>query len=525
MGAGIDAYNSYAQRGSFHVIERQMAAALELFPIFARAHVLRTWAGHRRRLPGRLADRRPDAGRRACIVNCGWGTGGFKATPGVGLGVRRDDRARRAAPAGRAVRARPLHDRRADRRARRRRRSRTAMLLIRCPWCGERDEIEFSLRRPGRRRLPGRPGGAVRRAVGAVPVRPRQPEGRVRRALGAHARLPALVRRRPRHGHHEIDVRFTFAAIEYEGRAGETLAAALVRNGVLGGFRSIYRDRPRGVYTAGEEEPNALVQIGAEPMLRATLVELDDGLVAEPLAGKGRLVAAPDARATTRCTRTATCSSSAAAAPGSPPPARRAGATILVDPAPPASRSTAICACSRGRRRSAIYDGNYVRRGRARAARSGTSGRSGSCSRPARSSGRSCSRTTTGPGSCSPARPRRTATPAGVHRGVGRLEPARAPLEPGARPAALGRSRRRARARRRAPRRRVRRPSHRRGPARRAAVRAAGRRRGRRVRRPRARRDRRRPPPRGRRRPALGRARQALHDDRHRLRPGQDRRT
>ena len=54
-----------------------------------------------------------------------------------------------------------------------------------------------------------------------------------------------------------------------------------MRNGVLGGFRSLYRDRPRGVYTAGEEEPNALVQIGARPMLRATLVELEDGLVAE----------------------------------------------------------------------------------------------------------------------------------------------------------------------------------------------------------------------------------------------------
>ena len=57
-------------------------------------------------------------------------------------------------------------------------------------------------------------------------------------------------------------MRFTFAGTEYEGRAGDTLAAALVRNGVLGGFRSLYRDRPRGVYTAGEEEPNALVQIG-----------------------------------------------------------------------------------------------------------------------------------------------------------------------------------------------------------------------------------------------------------------------
>src|SRR5262245_17347988 len=91
-------------------------------------------------------------------------------------------------------------------------------------------------------------------------------------------------------------MKFTFAGTEFEGRPGETLAAALVRSGVLGGFTSIYRGRPRGVFTAGEEEPNALVQIGAEPMLRATLVEVVDGLVAEPLAGKGRLVTAGPAR-------------------------------------------------------------------------------------------------------------------------------------------------------------------------------------------------------------------------------------
>src|SRR5260370_41679057 len=53
MGAGVDAYNGYGQRGSFHVIEQQMAAALELFPIFARAHVLRTWGG--------IVDVTPDA--------------------------------------------------------------------------------------------------------------------------------------------------------------------------------------------------------------------------------------------------------------------------------------------------------------------------------------------------------------------------------------------------------------------------------------------------------------------------------
>lgn len=83
MGAGIDAYNGYGQRGSIHVIEQQMAAAVELFPIFARAHVLRTWAG--------IVDVTPDAspiigetGLDGLFINCGWGTGGFKATPGAG---------------------------------------------------------------------------------------------------------------------------------------------------------------------------------------------------------------------------------------------------------------------------------------------------------------------------------------------------------------------------------------------------------------------------------------------------------
>jgi sarcosine oxidase subunit beta len=83
MGAGIDAYNSYAQRGAFHVIEDQIAAALELFPIFKHVHVLRTWAG--------LVDVAPDASPiigltpiENLFINCGWGTGGFKATPGAG---------------------------------------------------------------------------------------------------------------------------------------------------------------------------------------------------------------------------------------------------------------------------------------------------------------------------------------------------------------------------------------------------------------------------------------------------------
>jgi sarcosine oxidase, subunit beta len=83
MGAGIDSYNGYAQRGSFHVIEHQMASALELFPIFSPAKLLRTWGG--------IVDVSPDASPiiglasiNGLFLNCGWGTGGFKATPGAG---------------------------------------------------------------------------------------------------------------------------------------------------------------------------------------------------------------------------------------------------------------------------------------------------------------------------------------------------------------------------------------------------------------------------------------------------------
>ncbi|MGI5467097.1 sarcosine oxidase subunit beta family protein [Streptomyces sp. CA-132043] len=83
MGAGVDSYNGYGQRGAFHVIEQQMAAAVELFPIFARAHVLRTWGG--------IVDVTPDASPiisttpvENMYVNCGWGTGGFKGTPAAG---------------------------------------------------------------------------------------------------------------------------------------------------------------------------------------------------------------------------------------------------------------------------------------------------------------------------------------------------------------------------------------------------------------------------------------------------------
>lgn len=83
MGAGVDSFNSYGQRGSFHVIEHQLGACLELFPIFSRVRMMRTWGG--------IVDVCPDASPiisktpvDGLYFNCGWGTGGFKATPGSG---------------------------------------------------------------------------------------------------------------------------------------------------------------------------------------------------------------------------------------------------------------------------------------------------------------------------------------------------------------------------------------------------------------------------------------------------------
>lgn len=83
MGAARDPYHSYAQRGSVQILEQQLQAALELYPIMRRAHLLRTWAG--------IVDVSPDAAPiigltpvDGLFLNCGWGTGGFKATPGSG---------------------------------------------------------------------------------------------------------------------------------------------------------------------------------------------------------------------------------------------------------------------------------------------------------------------------------------------------------------------------------------------------------------------------------------------------------
>ncbi|HEX2132419.1 MAG TPA: 2Fe-2S iron-sulfur cluster-binding protein [Actinophytocola sp.] len=86
---------------------------------------------------------------------------------------------------------------------------------------------------------------------------------------------------------------FSVDGVTHTGYRGDTLASAMLAHGVLAG-PSIHFGRPRGIVAAGVEEPNALVQVGPEPMLPATTVELTDGLDARTLAGRGRLVAPND---------------------------------------------------------------------------------------------------------------------------------------------------------------------------------------------------------------------------------------
>ncbi|WP_171130247.1 MULTISPECIES: sarcosine oxidase subunit alpha family protein [unclassified Ruegeria] len=79
-------------------------------------------------------------------------------------------------------------------------------------------------------------------------------------------------------------VPFVFDGVRYEGFEGDTLASALLANGIKLMGRSFKYHRPRGVLTAGSEEPNALVTVGAgaaqEPNVRATMQEIYPGLEA-----------------------------------------------------------------------------------------------------------------------------------------------------------------------------------------------------------------------------------------------------
>ena len=125
-------------------------------------------------------------------------------------------------------------------------------------------------------RRPRAAPAAISRSSAPAPTRRHEPSAI---ALRQQHRLRGggrIDRRRP--------LAFTFDGAGYEGYAGDTLASALLANGVHLVGRSFKYHRPRGIFGAGAEEPNALVQLGSgartEPNARATQVELYEGLSA-----------------------------------------------------------------------------------------------------------------------------------------------------------------------------------------------------------------------------------------------------
>ena len=229
------------------------------------------------------------------------------------------------------------------------------MQLITCPWCGRPRRDRVPLRRPGPRRLPGRPGRAHRRRMGRVRVLPRQPQGRVPRALGALGRLPALVQRAcatppttgcsrstgsgeppPRGRRHDPAYRTPGGRVDRDrplrvhlqrGR----LHRACRRHARLGPARqrrapdrAQHQVRPPARHHRGRRRGVERARAGRGALPRADAHRADGR--AGRRAGRarpGRARAAgrtsPTRPATTRCTRTASCSSSAPARPAWPP--------------------------------------------------------------------------------------------------------------------------------------------------------------------------------------------------------------
>ncbi len=85
IGGGTDSHNNYTQRGSFHHVEETVRALVETFPMLSRLKMLRQWGG----IVDVTGDRSPILSKtpvEGVFINCGWGTGGFKAIPGSGWG-------------------------------------------------------------------------------------------------------------------------------------------------------------------------------------------------------------------------------------------------------------------------------------------------------------------------------------------------------------------------------------------------------------------------------------------------------
>ncbi len=162
IGSGTDQYVSYSQRGGLPLIEHTLAAICEIFPIIRRMRMLRNWGG----IVDVTPDRSPIIGKtpvKGLYVNCGWGTGGFKATPGsahtFAHTIATDEPHPINAPftlerftTGRLI------DEAAAAAVAHYESEETEMLLIHCPYCDEPlPETEFRLWRRGPHRAPADP--------------------------------------------------------------------------------------------------------------------------------------------------------------------------------------------------------------------------------------------------------------------------------------------------------------------------------------------------------------------------------
>ena len=187
FGGDIDGYNSYAWRGNLPIIEDVMECAMALWPGLGRLRVLRHWGGLMdMSMDGSpIIDRTPVDG---LYLNAGWCYGGFKATPASGWCFAHLIATGEPHPVAAVLPARPLRDRRRDRREGRGRPAEPALkraMRIPCPHCGERDVQEFSYL--GDASLV-RPEGAQasRRGDARLRLSARQP-GRPHRELWYHA--------------------------------------------------------------------------------------------------------------------------------------------------------------------------------------------------------------------------------------------------------------------------------------------------------------------------------------------------
>ena len=205
IGAGIDVYNSLraarqpARRSSTR--SRRSSSCSRCSP---RCACCASGAASSTSTPDAQPDHRQDAGRGP-VRQLRLGHRRLQGDAGLGhVSSPHTIAQRRAARAQRAVRARALLQRAADRRSGAAGAAgalrRIAMLLIPCPWCGAR-EPRSSSPTAARRSIaaPARAASARRRGMGRLPLHPRQPEGPASRALAARPRLRPLVQCRARH--------------------------------------------------------------------------------------------------------------------------------------------------------------------------------------------------------------------------------------------------------------------------------------------------------------------------------------